>query len=143
MSKNSTSNSSIQATSKWGAFLALACAVHCIAMPFVATLLPVLGLQFLESTAFELSIVGLGLGFGAYSVGKGYLRVHRNKNILGLFAIGAAVMLTGILGAEEPLEIWLVVVGAIAVGAAQWINVRHSHSVAHSNGTCSHAVVAE
>lgn len=135
---NITSDSSIQTTSKWGAFLALACAVHCIAMPFVATMLPLIGLQFLESTAFELSIVGLGLGFGAYSIGKGFLKVHRNKNILGLFAFGAVVMLFGILGAEEPLEIWLVVVGALAVGTAQWINVRSSHAVAHAEGTCLH-----
>ncbi len=107
-------------------------------MPFVATMLPLIGLQFLESTAFELSIVGLGLAFGAYSVGKGYLKVHRNFNVLGLFAVGAGVMLTGILAAEEPLEIWLVVIGALAVGTAQWFNLRTSHSVAHANGTCLH-----
>lgn len=133
-----TSNRSIRTTSKWGAFLAFACAVHCIAMPFVATVLPLVGLQFLESTAFELGIVGLGLGFGAYSVGKGYLKVHRNLNVLGLFAIGSVLMLTGILATEEPLEIWFVVVGALAVAGAQWVNLRTSHSIAHAKGACLH-----
>ncbi len=136
---NINSKTSIQSTGKWGALLALACAIHCVAMPFTAALLPLIGLQFLESTAFELSIVGLGLGFGTYSIVKGFLRVHRNKNILGLFTFGAAVMLFGILSAEEPMEIWLVIVGALSVGTAQWINVRNSHAVAHSESTCLHA----
>ena len=133
-----TSNQSIRTTSKWGAFLAFACAIHCIAMPFVATLLPLVGLQFLESTAFELSIVGLGLAFGAYSVGKGYIKVHRNLHVVALFALGSILLLTGILATEEPLEIWFVVVGAIGVAAAQFFNLRTSHAVAHAEGACLH-----
>lgn len=126
---------SVQTTSKWSTFLALACAVHCVAMPFVGALLPVLGLQFLDSEFFEFSIVGLGLAIGAYSVLRGQ-RIHRNNMILLLFFTGAATLLSAILFTEEPLEIWLVVAGALMVGIAQWQNSKMTHSC--SNPSCTH-----
>gem|GEM_PF-6137439 len=104
-------------------------------MPFVGALLPVLGLQFLESELFELGIVGLGLGIGAYAVLRG-TRIHKNAVVLVLFFTGAATLLSAILFTEEPLEIWLVVAGALLVGISQWQNSRMSHQC--SNPSCTH-----
>lgn len=125
---NIFAKTSIQSTGKWGTFLALACAVHCIAMPFVSTALPLVGLQFLESELFEIALVSIGLSFGAYSVFKGYWSIHRKASIPMLFAAGTCLLLSGILFAPEELEIVLVVAGAVLVGIAQYQNRRISHS---------------
>ena len=106
--------------------LALACAVHCIAMPVIATALPLLGLQFLDSVLFELILVGAGLSFGAYSVIKGY-RKGKPVAIPVVFFAGAALLVIGILSHSESFELMLVVVGALAVAIAQMVNLRHVH----------------
>lgn len=125
---NQFSDTAIQTTSKWGTFLALACAVHCIAMPFVSTALPLVGLQFLESELFEIGLVGLGLSFGAYSIFKAYRVTHHIHSIPLLFVAGTALLLSGILFAPEAAEIFLVVAGAVLVGIAQFQNRKYAHA---------------
>ena len=115
--------------------MALACAVHCIAMPFVSAALPVIGLQFLDSVLFEVGLIGLGLAFGAVSVMKGYRNVHRMKAVPAVFIAGSALLLSGVLFLEEPWELVVVISGAVAVAIAQMINLSLTHK--HSEN-CSH-----
>lgn len=122
------SKSSLESSGKWSAFLALACAIHCILMPFVSAALPLIGMQFLESTAFEAGLVGAGLSFGAWSIARGYKQVHGLRSLPAAFSGGALLMLSGILFFEEPWEILLVVSGAVTVAVAQLVNLRITHS---------------
>ena len=119
---------SVSSTGKWSAFLALACAIHCILMPFVSAALPLIGMQFLESTLFEVALVAGGLSFGAFSIWKGYRQIHRMKSLLAAFVGGVALMLCGILFFEEPLELVFVISGAVMVAVAQLINLRLTHA---------------
>jgi len=125
-----------QTTGRWSAFLALACAVHCVAMPFISAALPLIGLQFLESPVFEVGLILAGLSFGAFSVVKGYRQQHRSIAIPLIFLAGSLMLLSGVLFFPEPWEIVMVVSGAIAVAAAQLMNLRlapHTH-----NAACTH-----
>lgn len=125
----------VQTTGKWSAWLALACAIHCILMPFVSAALPLIGMQFLESTLFEVGLVGAGLSFGAFSIWRGYRNIHGMKSLPAGFLGGAVLMLSGILFFEEPLELVFVIAGALMVAIAQIANLRLTHAA-----TCeSHA----
>lgn len=119
---------SVKSTGKWSAWLALACAVHCILMPFVSAALPLIGMQFLESTFFEAALVGVGLSFGAYSIWKGYRQIHDMKSLPAAFVAGAGLMLSGIVFFEEPLELVFVISGAVMVAIAQLVNLRLTHA---------------
>ncbi|MEM0996000.1 MAG: MerC domain-containing protein [Bacteroidota bacterium] len=104
-------------------FLAVACAIHCALMPLIITLLPFAGLSFLASHTAELTLLGAGVGFAAYSVVRG-LRVHRNTGPLWTLLFGAAVIAAGMFLLPHEAEPFLVATGALALGAAQIMNVR-------------------
>lgn len=125
--QSSISNPKVHMTSKWGAFLTLACAIHCMLMPFISAALPLMGMQFLDSHVFEVGLVLVGLGIGAYSVVKGVREIHQNFRVALLFTIGAVILLSGVLFLEDPYELILVIAGAVGVGGAQWWNMRLSH----------------
>jgi len=74
-----------------GAIAATACAVHCLAMPMLATLLPALGLGLLASETFETVMIASSASLAIASAGWGYRR-HRNAWAV-LWVIAAASLL--------------------------------------------------
>lgn len=116
-------SSSIERTGRISAILAVVCAIHCALMPLVITLLPLVGMQFLASHEVEIVLLGLGLGFGIYGVGKGFL-THSNRLPLAVVLLGVALVLSGLFFVPESMEPFFVSGGALLVGAAQVLNIR-------------------
>ncbi|MEM7395415.1 MAG: MerC domain-containing protein [Verrucomicrobiota bacterium] len=86
-----------------GVALSLICALHCIAMPLLVAVLPMLGLSFfLNHTAekvFAISAVILASG----SVCWGY-RVHRNPRVFLMLVVSAGLFMSGSFFLPHPHE---------------------------------------
>ena len=61
-----------------GACLSLACAVHCIVMPLLVTILPLIGLGFLAKERAELIFITCAIGLAIGSLAWG-VRHHRSR----------------------------------------------------------------
>lgn len=104
-------------------WLALGCAIHCLAMPLVAAVLPVVGLGFMANENAETVLIAGALVLGAATLWHGW-RFHRQRRpaalwlaALGLFAIAKLV-------SEGAAETALSVAGALALAAAQFVDRR-------------------
>ena len=63
------------------------CAIHCLAMPILLPLIPVLGSSFIASESAELVIVSITLLIATPTLFRGYLK-HRKLLIPGCFLVG-------------------------------------------------------
>ena len=77
---------------KLGSVLSSLCAVHCMCMPVLIGLLPVIGLSFLASNRFEHIACVTMILLAAACLWSG-CRIHRRWGLLVLLCIGAAVVL--------------------------------------------------
>jgi hypothetical protein len=97
-------------------------------MPFLITVLPLIGLEFLASHVLEVIILIGGLGFGAYGVAKAYFKTHREFLPVGLLLAGSSLVISGLFLVPEHLEHFFIPAGAIIVGIAQVVNIRMSRA---------------
>lgn len=115
---------------KAGMTASLICAVHCAAMPFVITLLPLVGLGFLANEWVEWMLIGLSAVLGISSLCLGY-RSHRSRRALAMLSVGLALVVIGHI-AEKRTEgivgVGLLVLGGCTVASAHWINRRLCNS---------------
>jgi hypothetical protein len=122
-----------------GIAVAVACVVHCVAAPMLATSVQLAGV--FASERAELAFVGLSFIISGTTVAASCLRRHAPRTVWGAFVLGASLLLCARLGfawtvrVEQPL----VIAGAAMIVAAHLANL--------SNCRCtkdSHAcVVAE
>ena len=115
---------------KAGMTASLICAVHCAAMPFVITLLPLVGLGFLANEWVEWLLIGLSAVLGISSLCLGY-RSHRSRRALATLSVGLALVVIGHIAEEragEWIGISLLVLGGCTVASAHWINRRLCNS---------------
>ena len=98
----------------------MACAIHCVLIPFVITLLPLLGLSFLEHSNFELVMVGIAVSLATLSMCWG-ARLHGKKRA---FILIAAALSLFIAGHEAPSEYhwYLMGMGGFCLVAAHILN---------------------
>jgi hypothetical protein len=109
-----------------GAAASLACAAHCVAMPLLIGLLPLVGLSFLAEEQAEWALAGLSIGVGSLSLIPSYTRKHRQWRPLLLFAFGAGLIIAVRLLAEDGslLEMPAQAIGALLIACAHMINRR-------------------
>ena len=109
-----------------GATVAWLCAVHCLALPFFISLLPILGLSFLLDETTERAIIGCSILLAALSLLPAYFRQHGKIRAIVLFAAGIGLIVWSHLAFEEKLtmQIPFLLVGAISITAAHFINRR-------------------
>ena len=72
----------------------LACAIHCALLPLFFSSLPLLGINVLHNTSFELGMIVLSFVIGAYSLYHGYKKHHHSYKPIILFTLGIALMLS-------------------------------------------------
>ena len=105
-----------------GAFLSMACAVHCLAMPLVVTMLPLVGLGFLAGEPAEYALIGAVL-LAAGSVVSG-VRHHRKWRAFPTLVLAAGIIVTGFMAAEGSFEVILHVTGGVLLATTHLLN-RH------------------
>ncbi len=75
-----------------GSVLSTLCAIHCLAMPLVAGILPVLGLGFVGERGFERAACAMVMVLAGFCLLDGCRR-HGRWWLLGLLGLGAALTL--------------------------------------------------
>lgn len=124
-----------------GATASFLCAVHCVALPFVLALLPLIGLGFLAGHTFERIFVACAATLASASIFTAYRR-HRKPHALFLMVPGIALLLFGIsvdIDAHVVIHTISVVAGGLLVASAHVTNLVLAHR--HHHRTCSHAAV--
>lgn len=108
-----------------GIIASAVCLVHCLAMPFVIALLPVLGLQFLETHESHMFLGAFIWAFALFAIVPGYLK-HRKTPILLGTALGLALVTFGVIFGHQLFgengELICLSIGNLTLVAVHWKN---------------------
>jgi len=124
---------SISSFDMLGIAVSTICLVHCLAMPFIITLLPILGWQFLAGKLAHRILAAFVFSFAMFAIVPGYLK-HRHKNVLtgmiiGLSLVAIATFFCGLF-LPESWELLLITAGNLILVATHWHN-HHLTSCTH------------
>lgn len=103
----------------------LLCAIHCAALPFLLSLAPLTGLQFLDNHWIEYAIIALSFIIATTSLLHGYRKHHNKRVTLVIALIGFALIGTGQVMESEWLEALFTSVGGITIAVAHLINWKY------------------
>lgn len=114
---------------QFGITASIACAIHCAALPFLITLLPLWGLSFLAHSWVEFSMIGLSLLIGTWSLARSY---PKHKSIIPILVLILGFMLigTGHYGLHL-LEAILIPLGGFTIALAHLINWKYARKCRH------------
>ncbi|MDE3001287.1 MAG: MerC domain-containing protein [Gemmatimonadota bacterium] len=105
-----------------GAVLSFACAIHCVAMPLLVTVLPLLGLGILASERAESVIIGaVALAMGSVVWG---VRHHRRWRAFLILIVAVAFIVVAHVATEGVFEVVLHATGGLLLATAHLLN-RH------------------
>ena len=104
-----------------GASLSMACAIHCMAVPFLIAILPFWGMGFLVAEGFGQGIVFCSVFLATGSLCWGF-KLHRKWGGMVALVSGAIMIFAGHLLVDETYEMPLSVVGAACLAAAHLMN---------------------
>ena len=110
-----------------GAAVSWICALHCLAMPFLLTLLPLVGLGFLADENVErLIILSSGI-LGLFSLVPAFLKRHGKYQPLLLFAAGIGLIIISHLFFEDLFgwKVLIILSGAALITIAHLLNRRY------------------
>jgi len=116
---------------KIGITASTACAIHCAILPFLLTLLPLWGLEFLATPVLEIFMILLSLILGIWSLSKSYRIVHHNSGPIILLALGFGCILFGHFSGIEILEPILIPLGGFTIAGAHFFNLKLTKSCNH------------
>ncbi|RDC55781.1 MerC domain-containing protein [Pedobacter chinensis] len=116
---------------KIGITASTACAIHCAILPFLLTLLPLWGLEFLATPALEIFMILLSLLLGVWSLNKSYRIVHHNPGPIIILALGFGFILFGHFSGIEILEPILIPLGGFTIAGAHFLNLKLTKSCKH------------
>ncbi len=103
-----------------GAMASFLCALHCAVLPFVVTMLPLVGLGFLASEPVEWGLIAVSALLGTLSLCLGF-REHRSRRVFGLLGIALTLLVAGRIFEERELELWgpaLMIAGGLTIAGA-------------------------
>ena len=132
---------------KAGMVASITCALHCMIMPLVITLLPIFGLSLFATEEFEWILLMISAMLGITSLCFGF-RKHKSFKAFSFLGIGLTFLVIGRLAHEHvshfrvfTFDIYLLflVAGAILVALSHWLNNKLCKSClpCHSSG-CEH-----
>ena len=121
----------------FGAFAAVACAVHCALLPFVLALLPTLGLGLFASHEVEFLYVAFATALAMVSLVQGYRR-HRivlalSFAVPGLLTVWAGVLLPAIHD-DVVRHAVVMTFGGTLIAIAHLVNLKLTHR--HAKDAC-------
>jgi hypothetical protein len=102
------------------------CAAHCLLVPLLFTMFPLVSLNFLFEETTEWTLVGLSTTLGVVSLVPACIRSHRTYRPLALFGAGVFLLICARLWFEEWLnvEVLVAVSGAAFIATAHFLNHR-------------------
>ena len=124
---------------KAGATASFLCAIHCALMPFVVTMLPLLGLSFLASEPVEWALLLSSATLGTLSLCAGF-KQHRSRRAFAVLGIALALLVAGRMFHEHHLGWWgpvFMVLGGLTMMGAHGFNQWLCRSCRKCSGGCT------
>lgn len=118
---------------KLGMTASIACAIHCAALPFFISTLPLWGLGFLAHSWTEIAMICLSLIIGIWSLSTAYPKHRKIMPVITLI-IGFSLIATGHYWVED-FESILIPLGGFTIAIAHLINWRYSRTCNHLKNT--------
>ena len=112
-----------------GMVASLACAVHCAALPLVATVLPLIGMEFLANPAVEMAMICLSAVIGFWSLTGSY-SLHKKVVPLLVLLAGFFVIASGHF-LFETVEAVMVPLGGFTIASAHYLNWKANRPCRH------------
>jgi len=115
---------SVEKLDRAGATASFLCAIHCALMPFVITMLPLLGLSFLASEPVEWTLLLSSATLGTLSLCAGF-RQHKSRRVFAVLGMALAFLVAGRIFHERHIGIWgpvLMVMGGFSMMGAHLLN---------------------
>lgn len=110
--------------------LSILCALHCLALPIIITMLPATFGVFLESEAFHLWMVIAVIPVSLYAFTLG-CKKHRNYSVITMGVIGLAFLVSALVLEEvlasEFAEKGLTMIGVCIIALSHFMNFRMCH----------------
>lgn len=78
---------------KLGLSLSLICAIHCVSLPLLLTLAPLVGQSFWADPVVENTLLVSSVFIAAYTLGKDYISIHKRASALFTAAFGFGIIL--------------------------------------------------
>lgn len=113
------------------------CAVHCAALPFAFSLLPMTGLHFLQDPWIEYTIILISFFIASYSLASGYRKHHRRLLSLVIVSGGFVLIALSRVFHREWLEMLLTSGGGLMIAVAHFVNWRHIRQSQPDFDTCT------
>jgi hypothetical protein len=107
-----------------GAFASFLCAIHCAIVPFVITILPLIGLGFLASRPVEWGLIAASATIGTFSLCLGF-REHGSRRVFAFLGIALTLLVAGRIFEEHQFGIWgpiLMVAGGFTMAGTHVLN---------------------
>ena len=115
----------------------IACAIHCAVMPLLLTSLPLFGINIINNALFELAMIVLAFGIGAYSLYHGVLKHHHKWLPLIIFATGIALLI--LKQVFHHLDYIFLLPAVLLIVSAHMLNYRYCRQARHCHATdCNH-----
>lgn len=118
-----------------GATASFICAVHCAIMPFIITVLPLLGLGFLSSEPVEWGLLLCSATLGTLALRVGY-REHGRRQVFAFLGVAVCLLVAGRLLEEHHMGWWGPVVMVLGGFSMMGVHVLN-RALCRSCGTCS------
>ena len=107
----------------------LACAIHCALLPLFLSSLPILGINIINNTYFEVMMILIALAIGIYSLLHGYTKHHHKILPVVLFSIGMSMLL--FKQVFHKYQVFFLLPAVIMIISAHYINYRQCKLTAH------------
>jgi hypothetical protein len=120
-----------------GITTSLACAIHCALLPMFLTSLPIFGVELMENTALEITMIVIAFLIGMYSLYHGWKKHHHSVVPIIIFSFGFTFLVAKVFFVEY--ERWLLIPAVGGIVAAHILNYKSCrvHNHAHADD-CDH-----
>jgi len=113
------------------------CALHCILLPILLPVLPLMGLSFLADHAWEHVFLLMTAALGTIALFSGFKRYHKRLYPFYLLYLGVALYWIK-HDFSEAMEVYFIIGGASLIVAAHFINIKLCNSCKQCDDeTCS------
>jgi hypothetical protein len=120
-----------------GITTSLACAIHCALLPMFLTSLPLFGVELIENTTLEITMIVIAFVIGFYSLYHGWKKHHHSFTPIIIFSVGFTFLVIKLFFVEY--ERWLLIPAVAGIIAAHILNYKSCrvHNHAHADD-CNH-----